>query len=117
LCMLTTVLLGAWLTYREARRQGKLNENTLMVGAVGLLSGVIGAKASMVIFLGPGEFWRLLPTIPSHGAAWTGALIGGYLGVVLAERALKVKGVHWRLGSSIHAFEHGNRPVGQLPGG
>jgi phosphatidylglycerol---prolipoprotein diacylglyceryl transferase len=88
--MLAAVLLGGWLTYREAQRRGRLNENALMVGAVGLLAGVIGAKTSMVIFLGPGEFWRLLPTIPSHGAAWTGALIGGYLGVVLAERPLKV---------------------------
>jgi phosphatidylglycerol---prolipoprotein diacylglyceryl transferase len=91
-CMLAVVLLGGWLTYREAQRRGRLNEDTLMVGAEGLLAGVIGAKGSMVIFLGPGDFWRLLPTIPSHGAAWTGALIGGYLGVVLTERVLKVKG-------------------------
>ena len=44
----------------------------------------------MIVFLGPAEFWRQLPTIPSHGAALTGALIGGYLAVVLAERLLKV---------------------------
>jgi phosphatidylglycerol:prolipoprotein diacylglycerol transferase len=90
-CILTAVLLGGWLTYREAQRQGRLNENTLMAGAVGLLTGVIGAKTSMLIFLGPGDFWRLLPTIPAHGAAWTGALVGGYLGVALTERGLKVK--------------------------
>ena len=51
---------------------------------------MLGAKLSMIVFLGPAEFWRQLPTIPSHGAALTGALIGGYLAVVLAERLLKV---------------------------
>jgi prolipoprotein diacylglyceryltransferase len=34
-CMLAVVLLGGWLTYREAQRRGRLNEDTLMVGAVG----------------------------------------------------------------------------------
>jgi phosphatidylglycerol:prolipoprotein diacylglycerol transferase len=89
--LLAAVFLGGWLTYREAQRQGRLNENTLMVGAVGLLAGVIGAKVSMLVFLGSDDFWRLLPTIPAHGAAWTGALVGGYLGVTLTERSLKVK--------------------------
>jgi phosphatidylglycerol:prolipoprotein diacylglycerol transferase len=89
-CMLTAVLLGGWLTYREARRRLRLTEETLMVGSVGLVGGVLGAKLSMVVFLGPGEFWRQLPTLPAQGAALTGALIGGYLGVVLAERLLKV---------------------------
>jgi phosphatidylglycerol:prolipoprotein diacylglycerol transferase len=90
-CMLTAVLLGGWLTYREAQRRMRLTEQTLMVGSIGLVGGVLGAKLSMFFFLGPSEFWRLLPTIPAHGAALTGALIGGYLAVVLAERALKVE--------------------------
>ena len=89
-CMLVAILLGGWLTYREAKRRMRLTEATLMVGAVGLVGGVIGAKLSMLVFLGPSEFWRLLPTIPAQGAALTGALIGGYMAVVLAERALKV---------------------------
>jgi prolipoprotein diacylglyceryl transferase len=38
ICMLAPVLLGGWLTYREAQRRGRLNENVLMVGAVGLLA-------------------------------------------------------------------------------
>ena len=89
-CMLTAVLLGGWLTYREAKRRMRPTEATLMVGSIGLVGGVIGAKLSMIIFLGPSEFWRLLPTIPAQGAALTGALIGGYLAVVLAERVLEV---------------------------
>jgi phosphatidylglycerol:prolipoprotein diacylglycerol transferase len=60
------------------------------VGAYGLVGGVLGAKLSMLVFLGPQTFWRLLPTIPQYGAAWTGALFGGYVAVVLAERALGV---------------------------
>ena len=90
-CMLTAVLLGGWLTYREAKRRMRLTEETLMVGSVGLVGGVIGAKLSMLVFLGPTDFWRLLPTIPAQGAALTGALIGGYIAVVLAERVLKVE--------------------------
>ena len=90
-CMLTAVLVGGWLTYREARRRMRLTDDILMVGSVGLVGGVIGAKLSMLVFLGPTEFWRLLPTIPSHGAALTGALIGGYIAVVLTERVLKLE--------------------------
>ena len=89
-CMLTAVLLGGWLTYREAKQRRRLTEETLMVGSIGLLGGVLGSKLSMLVFLGPSDFWRLLPTIPSHGAALTGALISGYVGVVLAERVLRV---------------------------
>ena len=90
-CMLTAVLLSGWLTYREAQRRNRLTEETLMVGSIGLIGGVLGAKLSIVVFLGPVEFWRQLATIPSHGAALTGALVGGYFAVVLAERALKVE--------------------------
>ena len=68
-CMLTAVLLGGWLTYREAQRRNRLTEETLMVGSIGLVGGVLGAKLSMVVFLGPVEFWRQLATIPAHGAA------------------------------------------------
>ena len=90
-CMVTAVMVGGWLTYREAQRRMRLTEETLAVVSIGLLCGIIGAKLGMVVFLGPAEFWRLLPTIPSHGATLSGALIGGTLGVVLAERALGVK--------------------------
>lgn len=89
-CMLAAVWLGGWLTYREAQRRMRLSEATLMVGAMGLVGGVVGAKLSMLAFLGPAEFWRQLPTLPFHGAALTGALIGGYVSVVLTERALKL---------------------------
>jgi len=89
-CMLTAVMLGGWLTYREAKRRMRLNETTLTIGVMGLVGGVVGAKLSMIIFLGPTQFWKLLPTIPFHGAALTGALIGGYLAVVITERILKV---------------------------
>ncbi len=89
-CMLSAVLLGGWLTYREAKRRMRLNESTLIVGVMGLVGGVMGAKLGMLIFLGPGQFWRLLPTIPFHGATLTGALIGGYLAVVATERVLRL---------------------------
>jgi phosphatidylglycerol:prolipoprotein diacylglycerol transferase len=89
-CLLAAVLLGGWLTYREAGRRMRLNEATLRIGSIGLLGGVLGAKLSMVLFLGPAEFWNLLPTIPAHGAAWSGAIIGGLIGVSVGERVMKV---------------------------
>jgi phosphatidylglycerol---prolipoprotein diacylglyceryl transferase len=90
-CMLTAVILGGWMTYREAARRGRLNETTLTVGSIGLMGGVIGAKLSMLVFLGPRDFFRELSSIPSHGAAFTGAIIGGYVAVVIAERVLGVR--------------------------
>ncbi|OGN89284.1 MAG: hypothetical protein A2158_01740 [Chloroflexi bacterium RBG_13_46_14] len=61
-----------------------------MVGSVGMLSGIIGAKLSMLVFLGPAEFWRLLPTITSHGSALFGGLTFGYFAVTVTERILKI---------------------------
>ncbi len=87
-CMLTAFLVVGWLTYREAKRRMRLTEATLMVGSIGLLGAVVGAKLSMLVFLGPAEFWRLLPTIPFHGSALAGGITGGYIAIVLAERAL-----------------------------
>jgi phosphatidylglycerol:prolipoprotein diacylglycerol transferase len=88
--MLAAFLLVGWLSYREARRRDRLNEYTLMVGSVAMLSGILGAKLSMLVFLGPAEFWRLLPTIPAHGSALLGGLTGGYFAVTLTERLLKM---------------------------
>ena len=90
-CMLTAFLVVGWLSYREAKRRLRLTEDTLMVGSVALLGGVVGAKLGMLVFLGPAEFWRLLPTIPAHGATLAGGLAGGYLAATLAERAFKVE--------------------------
>ena len=89
-CMVTGVVLVGWLGYREAERRGRLNDDTLTIGVAGLLGGVAGANLGMIIFLGPQKFWELLPTIPVHGNTLAGALIGGYIAVVITERVLKV---------------------------
>ena len=89
-CMLAAVLIGGWLTYREARRRSCLDENTIAVGIIGLAGGVLGAKLSMIVFLGPAAFWRELASIPQHGGAISGGLIGGYAATVTAERFLRV---------------------------
>ncbi|MBI4329741.1 MAG: prolipoprotein diacylglyceryl transferase [Chloroflexi bacterium] len=88
--MLAAFVTTGWMTYAEAKRRLRLDEKTLLAGSLGLLGGAVGAKLSMLVFLGPAEFWRLLPTIPFHGAALSGGLAGGYLAVVLAERALGI---------------------------
>src|SRR5512136_1212545 len=90
-CMVTAFLVVGWLTYRETRRRFRLTENTLFVGSIGLLGAVLGAKLGMLAFLGPAEFWRLLPTIPAHGSTLFGGLIGGYLAVTMTERLMHVE--------------------------
>ena len=89
-CILTAFIVAGMLAYREARRRHRLSESTLMVGSVGLVSAILGAKIGMLMFLGPAEFWRLLPTIPAHGSTLFGGLIGGYIGVTVTERLMHV---------------------------
>ena len=89
-CFLAAYVVTGILAYREARRRHRLTESTLMVGSAGLLGGVLGSKLIMIVFLGPAEFWRLLPTIPFQGAALVGGLIGGYAAVTITERILHV---------------------------
>ena len=90
LCFLCAFVVTGWLAYREARRRGRLTEETLVVGSVGLVGAVLGAKLGMIMFLGPVEFWRLLPTIPAHGSTLVGGIIGGYAAVTISERALHI---------------------------
>lgn len=89
-CMLAAFIVVGWLAYREAKRRFRLTEDTLMVGSIGLIGAVVGANLGMLVFLGPAEFWRLLPTIPFHGSTLFGGITGGYIAIVLAERILHV---------------------------
>ena len=110
-CMLSAFLVVGWLSYREAKRRLRLNEETLMVGSIGLLGAVVGAKLSMLVFLGPAEFWRLLPTIPSHGSALVGGLAGGYIAIVVSERLL---GVNRCTGDLVAPFLPLGQAIGRL---
>ena len=51
-----------------------------------LAGGVIGAKLSMLIFLGPATFIKDLPSLWYSGQSWTGGFFGGYAGVLLVKR-------------------------------
>ena len=86
LLFLCAFIVGGLLTYYEARRQHRATEAILRVALGALAGGVIGAKASMFIFLGPENFIKDLPTLWYSGQAWTGAFFGGYLGVLLVKR-------------------------------
>jgi phosphatidylglycerol---prolipoprotein diacylglyceryl transferase len=88
--MLTAFIVVGWLAYNEAKRRLRLTEATITVGSLGLIGAALGAKLGMLVFLGPTEFWRLLPTIPFHGSTLIGGLTGGYIAMVLAERTLHV---------------------------
>lgn len=89
-CMLSAILLGGGLAYREAKRRWRLSSTTMLVGSAGVAGGILGAKLGMIMFLGPRDFFANIEDLPFHGATITGALMGGYLSVVIAERLLKV---------------------------
>ena len=86
LLFLCAYIVGGTITYYEARRQHRATEAILRVALGALAGGLIGAKASMLIFLGWETFVKDLPYLWYSGQAWTGAFFGGYLGVILVKR-------------------------------
>lgn len=83
---LSAYAVGGWVTYREAVRRGRATEQMLQVALGALGGGMIGAKLSMLLFLGPSTFVKDLPHLWYSGQAWTGAFFGGYAGVLLVKR-------------------------------
>src|SRR5260370_11867811 len=86
LMFLCAFIVGGIITYYEVRRQHRATEAILRVALGALAGGVIGAKASMLIFLGYETFLKDLPYLWYSGQSWTGAFFGGYLGVLLVKR-------------------------------
>jgi phosphatidylglycerol:prolipoprotein diacylglycerol transferase len=86
LLFLCAFIVGGLITYHEAKRLDRAAEVILRVALGALGGGMIGAKASMLIFLGPQTFIRDLPVLWYSVQAWTGAFFGGYLGVLLVKR-------------------------------
>ncbi|GAC1349516.1 MAG: prolipoprotein diacylglyceryl transferase [Ktedonobacteraceae bacterium] len=86
LLFLCAYIAGGILTYREAKRLNRATEAILRVALGALAGGLIGAKLSMLVFLGPATFIKDLPYLWYSGQAWTGAFFGGYLGVLIVKR-------------------------------
>lgn len=86
LLFLCAFIVGGIITYYEAKRQQRATEAILRVALGALAGGVIGAKLSMIIFLGPATFIKDLPYLWYSGQAWTGAFFGGYAGVLIVKR-------------------------------
>jgi phosphatidylglycerol---prolipoprotein diacylglyceryl transferase len=86
LLFLCAFAVGGILTYHEARRQQRATEAILRVALGALAGGLIGAKLSMLVFLGPVTFIKDLPYLWYSGQAWTGGLFGGYAGVLIVKR-------------------------------
>lgn len=78
--------VGGLITYHEARRLKRATEEVFYVVIGALMGGLIGAKLSMLVFLGPATFIKDLPYLWYSGQAWTGAFFGGYAGVLLVKR-------------------------------
>lgn len=95
LMFLCAYIVGGLLTYFEARRQGRATEAILQVALGALAGGLIGAKLSMLIFLGPQTFIKDLPYLWFSGQSWTGGFFGAYAGVLIVKRW---KGIHYSTG-------------------
>ena len=86
LLFLCAYIVGGAVTYHEAKRLNRATEEVLQVALGALAGGLIGAKLSMFIFLGPATFIKDLPYLWYSGQAWTGGFFGGYAGVLLVKR-------------------------------
>jgi phosphatidylglycerol:prolipoprotein diacylglycerol transferase len=86
LLFLCAYIVGGILTYFEAKRRQRATEAVLQVALGALAGGLVGAKLSMVIFLGPTTFIQDLPYLWYSGQTWTGAFFGGYAGVLIVKR-------------------------------
>jgi phosphatidylglycerol:prolipoprotein diacylglycerol transferase len=86
LCFFCAYAVGGYVTYHEAKRLNRATEEILQVALGALAGGLIGAKLSMLLFLGPQTFIKDLPFLWYSGQAWTGGFFGGYAGVLLVKR-------------------------------
>ncbi len=86
LCFLVAYIAGGYLTWHEAKRLNRATEEILQVAFGALAGGLVGAKLSMLLFLGPGYFFGHLSSLWYSGQAWTGAFFCGYAGVLLVKR-------------------------------
>jgi phosphatidylglycerol:prolipoprotein diacylglycerol transferase len=81
--------------YCEARRRKTFSGETLLYVMLGALVGaLLGSKLGSALFVYPQYFWShpwvlLLPQ--TGGKTLVGGIIGGYLGVVIAKKILKIE--------------------------
>ena len=79
--MATSMALGLWLAYRDARRRGLNPESLLKASELALLGGLIGARLYYVIF--NLDYYGLYPAkifaVWEGGLAIHGGVIGGLL--------------------------------------
>jgi phosphatidylglycerol---prolipoprotein diacylglyceryl transferase len=90
--MATSIVVGLWVAYRQAKRDGLPADDIISAGQWAVLAGLAGARIYEVIFNWDyyGEFPWKIPAVWEGGLAMHGSLIAGPLvGIWLAYR--------WRL--------------------
>ncbi|MCX5700541.1 MAG: prolipoprotein diacylglyceryl transferase [Candidatus Omnitrophica bacterium] len=85
---------AGFVIYLEAKRKEYNSENVLYIVFAALLGGLIGSKLGSALFVYPDFYINnplaiLFPEV--GGKTIVGGLIGGYIGVIIAKRILKVK--------------------------
>lgn len=87
--MATAIIVGVWLMYREAQREGLPADDLVSVAQWSVLAGIVGARAWEVIFNWEyyGRFPSRIPAIWEGGLAIHGSLVlGPLVGIWLAAR-------------------------------
>ena len=87
--MATSIIVGVWLMYRQAQREGLPADDLVSVAQWSVLAGIVGARAWEVIFNWEyyGRFPARIPAIWEGGLAIHGSLVlGPLVGIWLAAR-------------------------------
>ena len=92
LFVLLALIVGIIIYYFEARKKKQANENSFYIVIAAIVGGTLGAKLPIWII----NFRLIIASYPDlmpllSGRTITGGLIGGFLGVMIIKKILKIK--------------------------
>src|SRR4029453_4523778 len=96
--MATSIVVGLWIGYRQAKREGLPADDIISVGQWAILAGLVGARPYEVIFN-----WDYYGPYPGKSVGWWGGAAGERADPPRARRDRAVDGAG-----------AGDRPVGEL---
>src|SRR5436309_8498333 len=87
--MATAIVVGLWLGYRQAKREGLPADDFISAGQWAILAGLVGARLYEVIFNWDyyGRFpWKIVAVWEGGLAMHGGLIVGPLVGALLARR-------------------------------
>ena len=82
--MATSIVVGLWLGYRQAKREGLPADDIVSVGQWAILAGLVGARLYEVVFNWDyyGRYPSKIVAVWEGGLAMHGGIIVGFLGMM-----------------------------------